>query len=367
MRSTWIAASVLSILALAGFAGLSYWGQYRTLDQCRQELAEARNLAQQRSIDLGRYQVQIDRLEAEKQEAARAQKGLEQEMRQALESQSVAISDLQGKLTVEILDHILFDSGEAELKPEGEQILRRLAAVLAQHPHRQVHVIGHTDNVPIYISYPSNWELSTARATAAVRFLCEKAGMDPRRLGAVGYGEHHPIADNSTPEGRARNRRIAVVILSEELAGADTSPTARPVQLPERPAADALRPPVPILTNVSAMSTNVSAPPSSNGPAPSPSKPASAESAVPARPLLPTATNPPVPHPAHPEMLPATNGAPGLTRPPPAAPAAAPTNAAPSPAASSAAPEPADALPDPAPPSDGPASETRPREPTNSL
>lgn len=361
MRSTWIVASVLSILALAGFGSLSYWGQYRALDQSRRELAEARNLAQQRSSELGRYQTQIDRLEAEKQEAARAQKSLEQEMRRALESQSVAISDLQGKLTVEILDHILFDSGQAELKPEGEQVLRRLAAVLAQHPHRQVHVIGHTDNVPIYISYPSNWELSTARATAAVRFLCEKAGMDARRLGAVGYGEHRPIADNSTPEGRARNRRIAIVILSEELAGADTSPTARPVPLPETPAAGALRPPVPVLTNVPPMSTNLpagptnaSALPSSNGPPPSPSKPASAEPAAQARLPLPTATNPPVPHPAHPEMLPATNGTAGLARPalaPPAAPAAAPTNAAPSPASAS----------------DRPSSEARPRGPTNSL
>ena len=67
-----------------------------------------------------------------------------------------------------------------------------------------------------------------ARATAAVRFLTESAGVDPRRLGAVGYGEFRPVADNATPEGRARNRRIAIVILSEELAGADTAPTAAP-------------------------------------------------------------------------------------------------------------------------------------------
>ena len=72
--------------------------------------------------------------------------------------------------------------------------------------------------------FPSNWELSTARATAAVRFLTENAGVDPRRLGAVGYGEFRPVADNATPEGRARNRRIAITILSEEMAGADVPP-----------------------------------------------------------------------------------------------------------------------------------------------
>ena len=124
-----------------------------------------------------------------------------------------------------------------------------MAAILAQHPKLQIHVIGHTDNVPIRAAarnrFPSNWELSTSRATAAVRFLTERAGVDPRRLGAVGYGEFRPIADNATPEGRARNRRIAITILSEELAGADAAPaasaktnapSASPTELPAPPA-----------------------------------------------------------------------------------------------------------------------------------
>jgi len=104
------------------------------------------------------------------------------------------------------------------LKAEGQQILEKIAGVLDQHTNRQVHVIGHTDDVPIRRKFASNWELSTARATAAVRFLQERAGFDPRRLGALGYGEFHPIASNSTAEGRAKNRRIEVVILPEELA-----------------------------------------------------------------------------------------------------------------------------------------------------
>ena len=109
-------------------------------------------------------------------------------------------------------------------------MLRKVAAILAEHPELKIHVIGHTDNVPIRASarhrFPSNWELSTARATAAVRFLTENAGVDPRRLGAVGYGEFRPIADNTTAEGRARNRRIAITILSDEMAAADTAPVA---------------------------------------------------------------------------------------------------------------------------------------------
>jgi len=82
--------------------------------------------------------------------------------------------------------------------------------------------------VPIRSRFASNWELSTARALAAVHFLTEQAGVDPRRVGAVGYGEFRPVADNATPEGRAKNRRIAITILPDELAGADTVPTANP-------------------------------------------------------------------------------------------------------------------------------------------
>lgn len=175
-------------------------------------------------------------LAREKDAIAERQRTLETEMRQALESKDITISELQGRLTVDILDRVLFDSGEATLKSEGEAVLRRVAEVLTQYPNRQIHVIGHTDNVPIRAGgrgrFASNWELSVARAIAAVRFLSEQARVDARRLGAVGYGEFRPVADNATAEGRARNRRIALVVLSEELAGSDTAGTARPA-LPE--------------------------------------------------------------------------------------------------------------------------------------
>jgi chemotaxis protein MotB len=140
----------------------------------------------------------------------------------------VTISKLQGKLTVNILDRVMFDSGEAILKPAGETVMRKIAALLAAHPSLKIHVIGHTDNVPIHGRFVSNWELSTARALAAVHFLTEKAGVDPRRVGAVGYGEYRPIAENSTADGRAKNRRIAITILPDELAGADTLSAAAP-------------------------------------------------------------------------------------------------------------------------------------------
>src|SRR3954468_17666078 len=239
-RSTWIIASILSVTLVIGFLAFSTWQKGADLEKATQELVEARgtNEAFQVQVteltgELTASKATIEELRKENEKATMAQQTLEQEMRSALESKDVTISELQGKLTVNILDKILFDSGEAELKPEGEKVLQKIASVLAQYPDRQIHVIGHTDNVPIRVGprtkFASNWELSTARAIAAVRFLCEKAGRDPRRLGAVGYGEFHPIADNSTTEGRAKNRRIALVVLPEELSGAEGKPQIAPV------------------------------------------------------------------------------------------------------------------------------------------
>jgi len=233
-KETWTIASVLTILLLLGLLGFSSYDKKQRLDQAADELAGARAALAKSQTQLGELknllgdsQRRIDQLSQEKDAALRAHRSLEDEMRAALESKDVTISQLQGKLTVNILDRILFDSGEADLKPDGEIVLRKVADILGQHPTLKIHVVGHTDNVPIRAGarnrFPSNWELSTARATAAVRFLCEKAGVDPRRVGAVGYGEFRPVADNSTAEGRARNRRIAITILSEEMAGSDVS------------------------------------------------------------------------------------------------------------------------------------------------
>jgi chemotaxis protein MotB len=238
-KETWIIASVLTVALLLGLLGLTSWEKKQEVEKVRAELAEAQAAATKAEAEAGDLKGKLAESQARNEELHKEQdivvhthQSLEDEMRNALESKDVTISQLQGKLTVNILDRVMFDSGEAELKPAGAAVLRKVAAVLAQHPNIKVHVIGHTDNVPIKAAarnrFPSNWELSTARATAAVRFLTEIAGVDPRRLGAVGYGEFRPVADNATPEGRARNRRIAIVILSEELAGADTAPTAAP-------------------------------------------------------------------------------------------------------------------------------------------
>jgi chemotaxis protein MotB len=235
-RLTWIIAGVLSaIVALVAIIA-SIHRQNVANAQLQRELTDARGEVERQSAELLVLSNKLDeanatvaKLSEENKNVVQTQQSLEDEMRKALESKEVTISELRGKLTVNILDRILFDSGEAELKPEGQRILEQIAGVLAQHTNRQVHVIGHTDNVPIRQKFASNWELSAARALAAVRFLQERAGVDPRRLGALGYGEFHPIAPNATAEGRARNRRIEVVILPLELAATERE-KLRPAQ-----------------------------------------------------------------------------------------------------------------------------------------
>lgn len=107
-----------------------------------------------------------------------------------------------------------FDSGQDTVRPEGLPFLRRLGAYLSSLPNT-VRVEGHTDDRPIRtLRFPSNWELSTARATFVVAHLVNVHGIDPRRLAAAGYGEHHPVDTNATPAGRARNRRVDIVVLS---------------------------------------------------------------------------------------------------------------------------------------------------------
>ncbi|MHB8829304.1 MAG: OmpA/MotB family protein [Syntrophales bacterium] len=142
-----------------------------------------------------------------------------EKMEKEIQEGQIAITELKGKLTVDVVDKILFDSGKAEIKPEGLEVLSRVVDILATTTDKVIRVEGHTDNVPIRGNlarqYPTNWELSAARALTIVRYL-ESQGLDPLKLSAVAFGEHQPVADNDTPEGRARNRRIAIVLQPDE-------------------------------------------------------------------------------------------------------------------------------------------------------
>jgi chemotaxis protein MotB len=141
---------------------------------------------------------------------------------------------------VDILDRVLFDSGLSAVKPEGQAVLRKVAGVLAKFPQRAFQVVGHTDNVPVRArtadGFTDNWALSAGRAVAAVRFLVGECAVDPHRLTAAGGGEFQPIADNTTAEGRAKNRRITVVVLPEEFGAPELKKPAVPAPATNTPA-----------------------------------------------------------------------------------------------------------------------------------
>jgi chemotaxis protein MotB len=127
-------------------------------------------------------------------------------------AKSVHVAIEQRGLAIRVLtDSLLFTSGSAALESHGQPLLTEIAALLnVDHVH-PIAVEGNTDNVPINGPFPSNWELSTARASSVVRFLIAK-DVDPQRLSATGYAEQHPIATNSTAAGRALNRRVEIVL-----------------------------------------------------------------------------------------------------------------------------------------------------------
>lgn len=107
---------------------------------------------------------------------------------------------------------VLFDVGKARLKSKAFPILKEIAAIIRTEDN-EVYVEGHTDNVPIHTrQYPSNWELSTARAMSVVRYLHDVGGIDAKKLAAVGHGEYRPLVPNTSPERRARNRRVEIFI-----------------------------------------------------------------------------------------------------------------------------------------------------------
>jgi len=140
-------------------------------------------------------------------------KDLTSVMEKLVKQGQVKVTQSSKGIVVEINASVLFASGQAVLQEESIKVLTAVAKVLADVPNH-IQVEGHTDNAPISnVLFPSNWELSAARASSVVR-LFEVNGVAPERLVAVGYGEHRPVESNSTPEGRARNRRVTVLIMS---------------------------------------------------------------------------------------------------------------------------------------------------------
>lgn len=131
-------------------------------------------------------------------------------------SASVTTSIDKRGLVISFNNAILFESGSAQIKEENEHALLEIADMI-NNLNNYIRIEGHTDNVPMHSEiYPSNWELSTARAVSVVQLFIKECNVPPEKLVAVGYGEYRPVADNSTAEGRTKNRRIDIIVLSEK-------------------------------------------------------------------------------------------------------------------------------------------------------
>lgn len=158
------------------------------------ELAELRAEKAKREKELAVYKNLFDQLKA------------------LVDAGTIQVGFRKGRMVVQLSNAILFDSGKSKLRPEGQDAIASLAPAL-QSVNRDFVVGGHTDNIPIKTArYPSNWELSTARAVSVVKGLIE-AGYPASKLGAAGYAENDPVGDNTTDEGREQNRRIEIILM----------------------------------------------------------------------------------------------------------------------------------------------------------
>ncbi len=155
-------------------------------------------------------EAELDKLKATYDELVGSLKG-------EIEAGEIQIRRMKDRLSVNLESKVLFDSGKANLKGSGIEVLRRVGAQLAKIEGKRIQIEGHTDNDPIggklKEKFPTNWELSASRALAVVHFLQSEVSIDAQRLSGAGYGEFQPTALNDTAEGKAINRRIEIVLL----------------------------------------------------------------------------------------------------------------------------------------------------------
>ena len=181
------------------------------------EIAKGKN-------EIKRLQLQLSNIEGEKanDEIKIAQlkttyEKLVSDLQKQIENQEVTIKTFEEKISVTFVDRILFEFGKAKISPQGRKILGKIGNTLKNVRGKQIRVVGHTDDVPIspgyHYKFPSNWELSAARAASVVNYLQNEQGLDPANLEAVGRSFYEPIASNETAKGRAQNRRVNIIIV----------------------------------------------------------------------------------------------------------------------------------------------------------
>lgn len=188
----------------------------KNISELRQQVAELK-------VENSKLGDEISQLQKAKEEKVKEVSGTYEQllanMKNEIAKGQVTISELKGKLTVNMEAAILFDSGKADVMPEGLDILSKMVETLKNVSDKAIRIEGHTDIVQITggltRTFPTNWELSAARAINVTKFL-QQQGIDPRNLSAAAFAEHKPVADNGTKEGRAKNRRIEITLVAKD-------------------------------------------------------------------------------------------------------------------------------------------------------
>jgi chemotaxis protein MotB len=162
------------------------------------------------------------------------QNQLESALSPEIKKHTITVSPTRDGIVVSLKEAGFFDSGSAAIRPDTLSTIAHFIGVIRPYPVH-IRIEGHTDNVPIHTArFDSNWELSTARATEMIKLFIAQFGIAPNRLSASGYGEYYPIASNDTPEGRAQNRRVDLVLLNPTAVVAPPLPRI-PTVIPRLP------------------------------------------------------------------------------------------------------------------------------------
>ncbi|SLM49912.1 protein of unknown function [Nitrospira japonica] len=160
--------------------------------------------------------------EEEIQRLTKTQEDLTKSLQSQIDKGDIKIKQVRDRLTINMVEKVLFNSGQAQVKPEGLKVLKQVADVLKDVHDKEIRIEGHTDNVRIggklKEKFPTNWELSTARATNVVRYFIEQGGVRAENFEAVGFADTRPVADNASEEGRTENRRIEIVLFPKDLS-----------------------------------------------------------------------------------------------------------------------------------------------------
>src|SRR5450432_1038050 len=183
--------------------------------QLSTDAANKQSLLSKSQQELASQQKRLEQLQALMDQQKQAIQGIRKKMSDALvgfDPKDLSVAIKNGKVYVSLQENLLFPSGSAVVNPKGKEALGKLAQVLNINPDITVDIEGHTDSIPIRGRYQDNWDLSVARASSIVRILTKDYKVDPVRVIASGHSQYDPVQTNSTPEGRALNRRTDIVL-----------------------------------------------------------------------------------------------------------------------------------------------------------